>query len=558
MSRIPGVFGEGRARGVAMVAASAVGQGIAAGLIAYETREIFFALHSGPGAIPISSLLLLFLGGVAIAVLRVLGRVAAESVGQDFAIALRHVLFAHLASLPAGVVANRRSGALALRFVGDLGTARHWAGLGVAQIISALIVVPAATVVLWLLNPSLAAAASLPILLCVLFMLALAPRLEPLHRELRKRRANLAIDAMERVSVAPELTIIGRARKELETLNRRGAELRQASVRRIFAMTALKSLPDLGLAAAAAALLWVAFTSAAAPAEAAAALAVIGILVQPLRDLAGVWDRRCAWRIARGKIEALLASPGLTLPSGKAGEGSDAPAQIAYRLVGAGVLRDFTAAAAPGEKIAVFGPNGAGKSTCLALAAGLEEPAEGCVTIDGVDLRDLPLGERQQRLVYVGPRSPILRGSLRRALTLGISPRPDDSRIEVVARDFGLGLVLERLGGLDGRISANGRNLSEGEARRVQLIRAALAKPALLLIDDVDGALDSAGRETLTKLLRDTAATVLLATRDPAFARTADQIWVLSNGSLIAQGPPEATLAGSGAQTYNGGVRAVA
>ncbi len=558
MSRIPGVFGGGRARGVAIVAASAVGQGIAAGLVAYETREIFFALHGGPGPIPISSLLLLFLGGVAIAGLRVLGRVAAESVGQDFAIALRHVLFAHLASLPAGVVANRRSGALALRFVGDLATARHWAGLGVARIISALIVVPAATAVLWLLNPSLAAAASLPVLLCVLAMLALAPGLEPLHRELRKRRANLAIDTMERVSAAPELTILGRAQKELMSLNRRGAELRQASVRRIFGMTTLKSLPDLGLAAGAAALLWAAFTSAAAPAEAAAALAVIGILVQPLRDLAGVWDRRCAWRIARGKIEGVLASPSLTLPSGKAGERSDAPAQIAYQSVGAGVLRDFTAAAAPGEKIAVFGPNGAGKSICLALAAGLEEPAEGSVAIDGVDLRHLPLAERQRRLVYVGPRSPILRGSLRRALTLGISPRPDDSRIEVVARDFGLGPVLERLGGLDGRVSADGRNLSEGEARRVQLIRAALAKPALLLIDDVEGALDSAGRDTLTKLFRDTAATVLLATRDPAIARAADQVWVLSNGSSIAQGPPEATFAGMGAQTHNGGIRAVA
>ena len=558
MSRIPRVFGEGRARGVAMVAASAVGQGIAAGLVAYETREIFFALHGGPGAIPTSSLVLLFLGGAAIAGLRVLGRVAAERVGQDYAIALRHVLFAHLASLPAGVVANRRSGALALRFVGDLATARHWAGLGVARIISALIVVPAATVVLWLLNPSLAAAASLPVLLCVLAMLAFAPRLEPLHRELRKQRANLAIDAMERVSVAPELTMIGRAHKELKSLKRRGAELRQASVRRIFAMTALKCLPDLGLVAGAAALLWVAFRSAAAPAEAAAALAVIGILIQPLRDLAGVWDRRCAWSIARGKIETVLASPSLTLPRGEAAERSDAPARIAYESVGAGVLRDITVAAAPGEKIAVFGPNGAGKSICLALAAGLEEPAEGCVTIDGVDLRDLPLAERQRRIVHIAPRSPILRGSLRRALTLGISPRPDDSRIEIVARDFGLGQVLERLGGLDGRVSADGRNLSEGEARRIQLIRAALAKPALLLIDDVEGALDSAGRETLAKLLRDTAATILLATRDPAFARAADQVWVLSKGLLVAKGTPEAALAGTDAPPHNGGIRAVA
>ena len=71
-------------------------------------------------------------------------------------------------------------------------------------------------------------------------------------------------------------------------------------------------------------------------------------------------------------------------------------------------------------------------------------------------------------IAYVGPRSPILQGSLRRALTLGVSPRPDDDTIHAMAARFGLGALIERLGGLGGRVGESGRTLSDGSIRRIR------------------------------------------------------------------------------------------
>ncbi len=75
-------------------------------------------------------------------------------------------------------------------------------------------------------------------------------------------------------------------------------------------------------------------------------------------------------------------------------------------------------------------------------------------------------------LAYVGPRSPILAGGLRRAFGLGLTPRPTDERLLTVGRDFGLGRTIARLGGLDGRVAENGRDLSSGERSRLLLARA--------------------------------------------------------------------------------------
>lgn len=546
MTTVPAIFGEGRAKDVAVVALSAICQAAAAGAAAFAMRDIFLALHGKADPIPVSALVVLFLAGAAVAGLRVLGRVVAERLGQDYAISLRRQLFRQLSRMPADMVANRRRGGLALRFVGDLTTARNWVGLGVARIIAATIVLPGAAAVLVALDPALAAAAAAPILISIAAMIAMAPRIQPLHKRLRSRRAGLAIEMMEKAPAAPALRLLGRDGRELENLARRGRDLRAAAVGRIAGAACLRSLPDLGTAAAAMALLWVAFVTDAAAASAAGALAVLGILVQPMRDLADVWDRRCAWRIARRKCETVLSSTTLEAAKGPPSSYRDGPPNVAFDNVGKGALAGLSGLVPPGATIAIVGPNGAGKSTCLALAAGLEQTTSGHVRIDGTDVHALPHAVRRQAVAYVGPHAPILKGSLRRALSIGLRPRPEDSAIEAAAQAFGLHDVLERLGGLDGKVAEDGRNLSSGEARRVQLVRTSLARPHLLLLDEPGDALDPAGRTALRRFLRDVAATTLHVTGDIDFVRRADAVWFLDDGVLAEAGAPEDLLRGNG------------
>ena len=215
MSGIPKVLDEGRVRDVALVAAAGVGQAAGAGLAAFATRDLFSALHGGM-PLPWHALMMLLAAGIMVAGLRIAHRAVAERLGQNFAISLRRSLYRHLAGMSSSAVAGRRTGALSLRFVGDLSAARGWVSLGLTRLVSACFVLPGAVLALYLLNPALAAAVAVPIALTLIVMVGLATLLEPLHRRLRSERANIAISTMERIGVAPELDVIGRTQTRAE------------------------------------------------------------------------------------------------------------------------------------------------------------------------------------------------------------------------------------------------------------------------------------------------------------------------------------------------------
>lgn len=557
-SGLPPLSAEGRLRGIAFVTLCAIGQALAAGVAAFATRNVFAALRDATAALPAAALAQIAAAGVAIGLLRVAERVAAERVGQRYAGALRLRLFSHLARMSGREVGQRRAGSLALRFVGDLTAVRNWISLGIARLISAGVVLPAATGVLFLLEPRLGVAACVPLVLGLAAMALAGPRLGPAHRRLRARRARLAADMLERVPHAPELRLLGRIEIEMAQIRRRTEALIASARVRARAGAALRALADAVAGIAAAALLLAAFVGQVPAAEAAGAMAALGLMIHPMRDLAGVWDRWRAWTVARDKCAAVLAAPTIERRPRAHPARADVPPCLRFRGIGAGPLADRDIEAPPGQKIAIVGANGAGKSALLRLAAGLEQDERGKVSLDGVEPHDLDARERRRTIALMSPRSPILAGSLRRALTMGAARRPSDVDIVAQAQDFGLGELLLRLGGLDGMAAEGGRNLSAGEARRALLTRVALSRAKLLLLDEPDDALDAGGVQLVAGFLRDVDATVLVATHCLALARHMDQLWFVERGRIVEVGAPDALLRGGGPTARHFGLRSAA
>lgn len=538
MSRLPRIAAERRGRRIAVLALLALGQAAATGAIAFAMRDVFAAFGEAGDPLPAAALATVAGGAIAIAILRGAEHVLGDRLGHDYAAALRLRLFEHVARMPARVVAGRRSGALSLRFVGDLAAVRGWISLGVARLISAAIVLPLTLVVLVLLDPRLAAAAAVPLGLCLVLMAAAGAALGPLHRRLRARRARLAADVSERLPHGPELRLLGRVATERRLITRRTERLADASAARARGLAMLRGVPDIASGITGATILLVSLRGDIPAGTAAGALAALGIAAQTLRDLATAWDRHRAWAEARGKCEALLAEPRLAA-SGRgqpAERPGDAPPAIRFRRAGSAQLRGIDAEAEPGRRIAVLGASGAGKSTLLALAAGLEAPSRGRVRVGGVAPTSLTAAERRRMVHLVGPRSPILAGSLRRALTMGAAVAHDDAAVEAVARKFGLAPVLVRLGGLDGRVGEGARTLSAGERKRLLLARAALSGAHLLLLDEPDETLGSEGPALVARLLAGTKATCLVATHSPAVAAMLDGAWFLDAGRLVEAG----------------------
>ncbi|MBW4709207.1 ABC transporter ATP-binding protein/permease [Roseobacter sp. YSTF-M11] len=542
MSTFPKITGGGRGRSIGLLVGMALGQAAATGLAAFATRDVFAAFRETAPGLPISALIVLAATGSAIGGLRYFERSVAEKAGQRFAAALRIRLFKHMARVSARDIAARRNGSLALRFVGDLTAVRAWVSIGLARLISALIVLPVATCALFYMNFEIGLAATLPIAAGLLVSVMLGPRLGPAHRRLRARRARVAADMSERIPHAPELRLMGRVEIETRRIRAKTDRLVDAALARARGVALLRAIPDVISGIAAASVFGVALHRGLPAAEAAGSLAAVGLMIQPMRDLAGVWDRHRAWQNARQKCLDLLALPKLATDRSKDAVVPEGPPPLMFSDISAGALTDINAAVLPGQKVGVIGANGAGKSTLLSLAAGLEPPRCGSVMLGDISPMALTTRERRQMIAFIGTRSPILKGSLRRALTMGVQGRPEDAEIQRQAKVFGLGSVMTRLGGLDGTVSEGGRNLSAGEIRRVLLTRAALSRPSLMLLDEPDDALDHEGPGLVRALVQSCDATTILITHNMQIAKMMDELWVIEDGRIVQTGTPDAVL----------------
>ncbi|MFI5778616.1 ABC transporter ATP-binding protein [Nocardia sp. NPDC051570] len=213
------------------------------------------------------------------------------------------------------------------------------------------------------------------------------------------------------------------------------------------------------------------------------------------------------------------------------------------------LLHDVSLRIRPGETVAVVGATGSGKSALLGLVPRLFDVSAGAVTVDGVDLRDLPLAELRT-VVSVAFEDPVLfSASVRENITLGY---PDATTAQVrAALDVARAteFVDELPWGLRTRIGEQGLSLSGGQRQRLALARAVLNRQRhagghLVVLDDPLSALDVTTEvEVQTRLQTALAgATVLLVAHRPSTAAWADRVAVLDGGRIIADGPHERLL----------------
>ncbi|PKV89207.1 ABC transporter ATP-binding protein [Streptomyces sp. TLI_146] len=201
----------------------------------------------------------------------------------------------------------------------------------------------------------------------------------------------------------------------------------------------------------------------------------------------------------------------------------------------------------PGCGLTAFvGPSGAGKTTAFSLIERFYEPDAGRVSLDGKDVREWPLAELRAGIGYVEQDSPVLAGTLRDNLMLGVGEATAD-QLRRVLRLARLENVADRLPqGLDTHVGHRGCRLSGGERQRVAIARALLRRPRLLLLDEATSQLDAANEAALRDTIADAArtTTVLVVAHRLSTVTTADRIVVMEAGCVRAVGTHAQLLAG--------------
>ncbi|WP_166348263.1 ABC transporter ATP-binding protein/permease [Phytoactinopolyspora limicola] len=292
------------------------------------------------------------------------------------------------------------------------------------------------------------------------------------------------------------------------------------------------------------------------PADVLLVLFLAAECFRPLQDLQTYWHEGFyGLSAARGITQLLDTPPDVAEhPDARRATLNTPPAMkvhhVGYRYPDAPLdaLHDVSVDIPAGSTVAVVGPSGAGKSTLVQLLLRDIDPASGSITIDGHDLRDVPLNQLRGVTARVAQDVVLLNGSIWDNVRLA-APAATRAELHEAIRASRVDEMASALpAGLDTPVGERGNALSGGQRQRVALARALASRAPVLVLDEATSALDAENEALVTQALHgpgaDARTTIVVAHRLSTVA-SADVVVVLDRGRVVEAGPP-AELARTG------------
>lgn len=481
----------------------------------------------------------------------ILGRVA-----QRFIFRLRNDVYHKLQSQSLGYLQRQRTGDLLSRAMGDVDEVQNFIVSGIDTIVAdGFMWLTTVAIVMWL--DWRVASVSLAPLVVVYILLRIFNRwIKPIYLAARERAGDVATRLQENLSGVVVIKIFAREKQEARRFEEAtqayyDQQIRAVNARCLYFPVSrgvgfLSNVAMLGTAA------YLVLTNAGF--TLGMLLAFRGYwwrLFGPIQTLARINDMvQRAMAASRRVFEVLDAPDELPDAAGARAvahvRGKMELRDVTFRYPtelgkpGPVVLDGVSISIEPGKTIALCGPSGSGKSTVLNLLLRFYDPAEGQVTLDELDLRQIRRDSLRQHFSLVQQETFLFNDSILDNLRYGL---PDATMEQVIAAARAAnahGFISKLPNGYDTKVGERGVRLSGGQKQRLSIARAFLANRTILLLDEPTSSVEPDSEAAIIAALDRLMAgrTTVLTSHRPSLINQADWIYVIENGRITESGPP--------------------